>query len=178
MSAYKIVQKISDLSSGISTSGPIALKSGYLRIVPETDAYIEIGSDPGVSTSSSLWVKAGNELILRETVISQRVVGVDTGATTTVYLPEGTFSEFSVGDYVELTGIAPSGINTTFASVATVDASGGVNGGFSRKLTLNWDTSSGLSSPTDADGELRKVIKVAASSTGKVHVTEVQIAGG
>ena len=97
MSAYKIVQKISDLSTGISTSGPIALKSGYLRIVPETDAYIEVDSNPGVSTSNSIWAKAGTELILKETVVSQRVVGVDTGATTTIYLPEGTFSSFSVG---------------------------------------------------------------------------------
>lgn len=178
MSAYKIVQKISDLSTGISTSGPIALKSGYLRIVPETDAYIEVNSNPGVSTSNSIWVKAGTELILKETVVSQRVVGVDTGATTTIYLPEGTFSSFSVGDYVELTGIAPAGINTTFASIATIDATGGINGGFSRKLTLNWNTSSGLSAPTDTEGELRKVVKIAASSTGKVHITEVQIAGG
>lgn len=177
MSAYKIVQNIDDLSSGISTSGPIPVRSGYFRIVPETDAYISIGATVGVSTTNSIWVKGGTELLLRETVVSQRVVGVSTGATTTILLPEGTFSEFSVGDYVELTGISPSGINTNYASVASVDANAGLNGGYSRKLTLNWDTSSqGVVS--DSVGELRKVVKITASSSGTVHITEVQIAGG
>lgn len=178
MSAYKIVQKINDLNSGISTSQPISLKSGYLRIVPETDAYVEVDSSPGVSTSSSIWIKSGQELILKETVISQRVVGVITGTKTTVLLPEGTFSQFSVGDCVELTGISPSGINTTFASIDSVDSQGGIAGGFSKKIILNWNTLGIPSLPTDSDGELRKVIKIAASSTGKVHITEIQIAGG
>lgn len=177
MSAYKIVQKISDLSTGITTSDPIAVKTGYFRIVPETDCYIEIGTTPFISTTNSIWIKAGNELILKESPVSQRIVGVTTGSSTVVYIPEGTFSEFSVGDTVELTGIAPSGINTNSATVLSIDATGGVNGGFSRKITLNWNTST-QSAPTDQTGELRKVIKIGASSSGKVHITEVQIAGG
>lgn len=177
MSAYKIVQNIDNLSSGISTSGPIPVKSGYFRIVPESDAYISIGATTGVSTTNSIWVKAGTELILRETVVSQRVVGVSTGATTTVLLPEGTFSEFAVGDYVALTGISPAGINTDYAAVLSVDANAGLNGGYSRKLTLNWDTS-GQPAVSDSTGELRKVVKISASSAGTVHITEVQIAGG
>ena len=43
MSAFKIVQKLAKVSGG-STSDPISLQSGYLRITPEADAYIEIGS--------------------------------------------------------------------------------------------------------------------------------------
>jgi hypothetical protein len=177
MSAYKIVQKISDLSTGISTSDSIAVKSGYFRIVPETDAYVEIGTSPGVSTTNSIWVKAGTELILKETPISQKIVGITTGTTTIVYIPEGTFSDFSIGDTVQLTGISPSGINTSSASISAIDTTGGVGGGFSRKISLSWDTSS-QSAPTNTNGELRRVIKIGASSTGKVHITEIQIAGG
>jgi hypothetical protein len=177
MSAYKIVQTIDNLSSGISTSGPIPVKSGYFRIVPEADSYISIGSTTGISTSNSIWVKGGSEIILKETIISQKIVGVTTGTTTTILLPEGTFSEFSVGDYVELTGISPSGINTNYASIASVDANSGLNGGYSRKLTLNWNTS-GQSTVTDPVGELRKVVKITSSSSSTVHITEVQIAGG
>jgi hypothetical protein len=184
MSAYRIVQKFTPLtlSGAATTSGPIALKSGYLRIVPEQDAYIEVGATPTISTSTSasIFVKGGTELLLRETVISQRVVGITTGATTVIDLPEGTFSEFSPGDYIELTGISPSGINTTFASVASVDATNDAGtGGFNRKVTLTWDTSSQGGAITDSIGELRKVVKIAAYGTsGKVHITEVQIAGG
>ena len=69
MSAFKIVQKIPSLTigsaSGISTSGPIALKSGYFRIVPTGNAYIEIDANPGISTSTSIWVAANTELILK-----------------------------------------------------------------------------------------------------------------
>lgn len=185
MSAYRIVQKISPLTltGAATTSGPIALKSGYLRIVPEQDAYIEVGATPTISTSTnaSIFVKGGTELLLRETVISQRVVGVTTGTTTIVNLPEGTFSEFSSGDYVELTGLAPSGINTTFAAVASVDTTNNAGtGGFNRKVSLTWNTSGiAATTITDTDGELRKTVKVAAyGSSGKVHITEVQIAGG
>lgn len=182
MPALKIVQKLDSLTmtGGITTSAPIALKSGYLRIVPESNCYIEVNSSPTISTSTSIWVAAGQELILKETVIAQTTVGVQTGATTVITLPEGTFSDFSAGDVVELTGIAPSGINTTSATVASVDATNVAGtGGFNRVLTLNWDTS-GISSPiTDSNGVLRRVVKVAASAaSGKVHITEVQIAGG
>jgi len=88
MSVYKIVQKITPLSmTGVAvTSGPIALKSGFLRIVPEQDAYVEVAPTPTISTSTnaSIFVKAGTELILRDTPINQTIVGVTTGTTTIV----------------------------------------------------------------------------------------------
>ena len=117
MSVYKIVQKITPLTmtGAAVTSNPIALRSGFLRIVPEQDAYVEVSPTPTISTSTSasIFVKAGTELVLKETAITQTIVGVTTGTTTIVTLPEGTFSDFSAGDIVELTGVVPSGINTT-----------------------------------------------------------------
>jgi hypothetical protein len=181
MSAYKIVQTIDALvtSGGITTSAPISLKSGYLRIVPEAAAYVDVSATPGINTSTSVWIPAGSEFIWRENIGSQKVVGVATGTTTTITLPEGNFTEFSIGDYVELTGISPSGINTNFTSVASINSSlNSVTGGFSRVLTLNWNTTS-QGVVTNSVGEIRKVVKVAASAaSGKVHITEVQIAGG
>lgn len=184
MSAYKIVQKITPLTmtGGITTSGPIALKSGYLRIVPEQDAYIEVGPSPTISTTTnaSIFVKSGNELLIKDIVIAQTVVAIQTGTATTVRLPEGTFSDFSSGDVVELTGIVPSGINTTAATILSVDATNSAGtGGFNRVITLNWNTSSQGGQITNSNGSLRRVTKVAATAaSGKVHITEVQIAGG
>lgn len=163
------------------TSNPIALRSGFLRIVPEQDAYVEVAPTPTISTSTSasIFVKAGTELILKETAITQTIVGVTTGATTVVTLPQGTFSDFSAGDIVELTGIVPAGINTTAATVASVDATNSAGtGGFNRVITLTWNTSS-QGPVTTSTGVLRRTTKVAAfGASGKLHITEIQIAGG
>lgn len=183
MSVYKIVQKITPLTmtGAAVTSNPIALRSGFLRIVPEQDAYVEVAPTPTISTttSASIFVKAGTELILKETAITQTIVGVTTGATTVVTLPQGTFSDFSAGDIVELTGIVPAGINTTAATVASVDATNSAGtGGFNRVITLTWNTSS-QGPVTTSTGVLRRTTKVAAfGASGKLHITEIQIAGG
>lgn len=182
MSAFKIVQKISSLSigssAGISTSNPISLKSGYLRIVPSGNAYIEIGSNPVINLNSSIWVSANSELILKESVRSQPTVGIITGTTTTVIIPEGTSCAFDVGDYVELTGITTAGINTNFAEVVSVDNTTNYNGYYNTRLTINWNTSS-RPPVLDGKGELRKVIKIAALndsvSPNTIHITEVQV---
>lgn len=184
MSAYKIVQKITPLTmtGAAVTSNPIALRSGFLRIVPEQDAYVEVSPTPTISTTTnaSIFVKAGTELILRDTPTTQTVIGVTTGTTTVVTLPEGTFSDFSAGDVVELTGIVPSGINTTAASISSVDTTNNAGiGGFNRIITLTWNTSGQGAPITTSTGVLRRVTKVAAyGASGKLHITEVQIAGG
>jgi len=184
MSVYKIVQKITPLTmtGAAVTSNPIALRSGFLRIVPEQDAYVEVAPTPTISTTTnaSIFVKAGTELILRDTPTTQTIVGVTTGTTTVVTLPEGTFSDFSAGDIVELTGIVPAGINTTATTVASVDATNDAGiGGFNRVITLTWNTSSQGAPITTSTGVLRRVTKVAAyGASGKLHITEIQIAGG
>lgn len=182
MSAFKVVQKIPSLvigsTAGISTTGPISLKSGYIRIVSTGNAYIDIGYSPGISTSNSFWVPANNEVIIKEKIVSQPVVGVTTGATTTLTLPEGTSSSFSVGDYVELSGISTTGINTNFARVSSVNNSTSVGGFYGTKLEIDWNTTS-QSPVTNVSGELRKAIKIAAyndsASSNTIHITEVQV---
>lgn len=183
MSAFKVVQKISSLSigssAGISTTGPIALKSGYLRIVPSGNAYVELGANPVIGLTSSIWVAANSELVLKESVRSQSIVGILTGSTTTVIIPEGTNSAFEVGDYVELTGINTTGINTNFAQVLSIgNATYNDAGYYNTKITLNWDTSS-RPPVTNVSGELRKVTKVAAyndsATSNVIHITEVQV---
>lgn len=175
MSAFKIVQKVPKLS-GISTSEPISLQSGYLRISPEADTYIEIGYTPTISTSSSLWLKAGETVIVKESVRSQTISGVTTGSSTIISLPSGTTSCVNVGDYVSLSGIEPLGINTSFAEVSSVLGTDPRNEYQSDRVVLNWDTSSitGIVTTTSS-AEIRKSIKVAANSGGATHITEVQI---
>lgn len=182
MAAFKIVQKLSSLTiasaAGISTSAPIALKSGYLRISPTQNTYIEIDSSSGINTDTSFWIPGGSEVIFKESVRSQPTVGITTGNTTTISFVPGTNSSFNVGDYVQLTGIEPVGVNTTYAQVLSVDNNTSYSGSHGSKLVLNWNTSS-QSSVTIPTGELRKVIKLSAynagTSSNKIHITEVQV---
>ena len=175
MSAFKIVQNIAKVSGG-STSGPIALQSGHIRIAPEADAYVEIGYSPTVSTSTSLWIKAGEVVVLKEPVRSQNVAGVTTGSSTTVTFPGGTGSCVDVGDFVALTGIQPAGINTNFAQVTSVLSTDPRNGYQSDRIVLNWNTSAITGVITATTGaEIRKAVKIATSSSGDTHITEVQI---
>lgn len=181
MSAYKIVQKIPNLTiasaGGITTSNPIALRSGYLRITPDDDAYIEISYNPGVTTSS-IFVNAGSEIILKETPLSQPIVGVSTGATTTLTVPSGTHCAFRSGDFIEITGLSPVGLNTTFVQVTSVNNDSSYNSDHGTTMVINLNTSA-VASVTDSNGEARKTIRVAALNAGTgantIHITEVQV---
>lgn len=183
MSAFKIVQKVASVTTATgvaATSSPISLQSGYLRILPEADAYIEVGTNPGINTSTSLWVPGGQAVVIKEYVASQRVVGVTTGTTTIIDFPEGQSTPVGEGDYIALTGIQPTGINTTYAQVASVNSSSNVGGYYSTRITLNWNTASiaGVVTVTNS-AEVRRAVKVAIkddASGGITHITEIQIA--
>lgn len=207
MSALKIVQNIETVSvatsSGISTSAPIPLKSGYLRISPDQNSYIDVDCDPNLSTSS-LWLSAGDSILIKETVISQKIIGVQTGATTNLILPEGTFSQFNAGDCVEVIGITGVGIFTDFTRIISIDDVQHNMGGYSRKVEIDFDSSSiagippwspdyyfpplfdpifghSLEGNLAYPSELRRVVKVGVKADGapvNLHITEVQISGG
>ena len=56
MAAFKVVQEITSLD-GNATSGPISLKSGYLRITPAGgDAFVSVGSNPTATDNQSIFV--------------------------------------------------------------------------------------------------------------------------
>lgn len=84
-----------------------------------------------------------------------------------------------MGDSVQLTGISPTGINTNFAIVSSINASSRYDGYYSTRLVLDWNTSS-QSTPTNSVGELREVFKVSGKSTGAsgaLYIQQVQVTG-
>lgn len=178
----KVVQKVTAVniasSGGISTSVPIAMKTGYIRITPTQNSYIEIGPNPGINTNTSVFVPANETIILKEEWGSKGFVGIITGTNTTIIFPQGTGGGFIVGEVVAISGCSPAGVNTNFATVVTVDDRMSYDSYHNTRLTLNWNTNS-ISSVTNSEGELRKVTKVAAYNAGsganKVHITEVQV---
>ena len=176
MAAFKVVQKI-DSVSGNATSGSIALKSGYLRVTPAGgDAFVEVGSNPTATDDSSIYVPQKTSIVFKESVASCQTTSVTNASAAIKFgLPSGTEAPFVVGDTVQVTGCAPSGINTTSASVSAVTGPDPINGVQSGTVTLNYGDAN--LSATDAVGEIRKVVKVAVRGSGKTHISEVQIVG-
>ena len=176
MAAIKVVQKIASVD-GNATSGSIALKSGYLRVTPAGgDAFVEVGSNPTATDDSSIYVPQKTSLVFKESVASCQTTSVTNAAAAIKFgLPSGTEAPFVVGDTVQVTGCAPSGINTTSASVSAVTGPDPINGVQSGTVTLNYGDAN--LSATDAVGEIRKVVKVAVRGSGKTHISEVQIVG-
>ena len=176
MAAIKVIQEIASVS-GNATSAVIALKSGYLRVTPAGgDAFVEVGTNPTATDDSSIYVPQKTSLVFKESVASCQTTSVTNAAAAIKFgLPSGTEAPFVVGDTVQVTGCAPSGINTTSASVSAVTGPDPINGVQSGTVTLNYGDAN--LSATDAVGEIRKVVKVAVRGSGKTHISEVQIVG-
>jgi hypothetical protein len=156
--AIKIVQTVDRLTitgnSSVS-SGPIALKSGYLRIsVASTGAYVAIGTDPTATINSFHISNFGNE-VLKERLARQQIAGVTTGTSTVVTFSQNAGNPFKIDDYVTIEGAPTSGINTTHNSVVAITDS---------TVTLNFNSSS-IVNPNISGSTLARSIKVAAISS-------------
>ena len=176
MAAFKVVQKIASVTDN-ATSASIPLKSGYLRVTPAGgDAFVEVGTNPTATDDSSLFVPVDTPTVFKESVASIQTASVTNASAAIKFgFPSGTEAPFVVGDTVQVTGCAPSGINTTSASVTAVTGPDPINGVQSGTVTLNYGDAN--LSATDAVGEIRKVVKVAVRGSGKTHISEVQIVG-
>lgn len=163
-----------------TTSTEFLVQSSVLRVVVvgTIGAHISIGGNPSAS-EGDYFVPAGSTATLALTKASNRVVGVTTGTTTIVTVPEGTQAPFSVGDYVTLTGTTYH--NFTHAEVLSVDTSSGVDGYYRTRMTVNYNSSgiiTAFNSPDATVGISNKVSAYGcALSGGTVYAQQVQISG-
>ena len=179
MAAFKVVQKISSVTG--SNSATIALKSGYIRVTPVADSFIEVGTGAEATSDSSLFVPADTSVVFKERVSSSDIVGITTAdATTTFTFASGMESPFAVGDTIEVTGA--TGFNTTSASVTQIIPANYGTSGFERsrsgKVVIGVGSSDKTTSAT-ATASLRRVVLVDVATGGstKTHISEVQIVG-
>ena len=74
--AIKLVQNVNRITANVSTattSNPIALKSGYLRVSTGlTSVYVETGSNPVATVNSFQLTPYGNE-VLKERIERQKI---------------------------------------------------------------------------------------------------------
>ncbi len=179
---------ISVSTSAATTSSLIAHQSNTLRVVLTGETGLDgvnvsIGTDASATTSNYYVVKNVPATINIFRPSSQRVVGITTGATTTIEFPEGTGSPFGVGSSVAITVTGQSYYDDIINGnqVTAVDNSAFGNG----KLTVAADTS-GIVTALSGYATLRNSFRVsalgdaaknAASKTGVLHYQQVQISG-
>jgi len=106
--AIKVVQNVNRVTASVgtaTTSNPIALKSGYLRVSTGlTSVYVETGSNPVATTNSFQITPYGSE-VLKERIARQRIVGITTGTSTVVTFDDNAGNPFLVGDYASIQNV-------------------------------------------------------------------------
>jgi len=162
-----------------TTSSSFSVQSSVLRVVAvNSAAHVLIGGNPS-ATVSDYYVPAGGTATLALTKASNRVVGVTTGATTVVTVPEGTQVPFAVGDYVSLTASGQSYYDFTHQEVLSVDTSAGVDGYFQTRMTVNYNSSGIVTAFSSPDATISNSNKVSAygAGSGTLYYQQVQISG-
>jgi hypothetical protein len=141
-------------------------------------AHVAIGVNP-TATNTDYYVPAGDTVTLGLTKASNRVVGITTGTTTIVTVPEGTQVPFGVGDYVTLTASGQSYYNFTNQQVLSVDTSAGVNGYYQTRMTVNYNSSGIVTAFSSADASVIISNKISAYGVGSgtIYFQQVQITG-
>lgn len=169
--SLKIAQVIPTVSvtSGVTTSSAIELKTGYLRMVAGSACNVSIGTNP-TATSNDFYLAANVPEIVKEKVARQKIVGITTGTTTIINFGHNNGNPFSIGDYVTVDGTV--GMNTSHNRVVSVSENIS-----SSTITIDYN-SSAIGIVTVTNAYVSRSVKVSAlgSSSGSLYITEVQIA--
>ena len=186
-------------SSGVIAISNAAARNGekfahqgeYLRVFAQgTAAHVTVGSTVTAAVTDFYVPKDSEAVISIGRPASNRVTGITKGSPTTIDFAEGTGCPFYQGQNVSLT-VSGNGTGTqsnfdfTEKPVASINNTSDVNGYFSTRITVTYDSSAG-SVPTVLDApfaELRDTLVVGAirptsgSDTGNIFYQQVQITG-
>ena len=174
------------LSGTATTSTAFTVQSNVLRVVAsDGNAYVAIGTDP-VATATDYLVTSSQPETLAMLKMSQRVISITNGATTTLAAPEGTQMPFNLGDRVTLVVEDTSMIDTNYLTgdSAIVDVkvvgksrSAGVGGDFSEKITVEANTSgvsTAFSPMTHATLFMSNKVSVISPNSNANSVVQIQ----
>jgi hypothetical protein len=167
-------------STGVATtSSPFSVQSSVLRVVAVGNAaHISVGGNPS-ATNTDYYVPSNGTVTLGLTKASNRVVGVTTGTTTIVTVPQGMQVPFGVGDYVTLTASGQSYYDFTHQQVLSVDTSSDINGYYQTRMTVNYNSSGIITAfnPTDASVSISNKVSAYGVGSGTLYYQQVQISG-
>lgn len=137
-----------------STSVPIALKTGYLRITigsstGNANGHISIGTNP-VANVNNYHIQSYGSEIIKETLRRQVIAGITTGTTTTLFFGENNGNPFLNTDYVTIEGSPTVGLNTTHKAILSATDS---------SVTIDFNSSS-ITSPNLTGATASRSVKV------------------
>jgi hypothetical protein len=162
-----------------STSSAFTVQSSVLRVVAVGGAaFISVGATPS-ATAADYYVPSGGTETIALTKASNRVVGITTGTTTIVTVPEGTQVPFGVGDYVSLTASGQTYYNFTHQRVISVDTTSNVGGYYQTRMVVDYNSAgivTAFASP-DAAVITSNKVSVFGAGSGTLYYQQVQISG-
>jgi hypothetical protein len=162
-----------------STSSAFSVQSSVLRVVAAGGAaFISVGATPS-ATAADYYVPSGGTETIALTKASNRVVGITTGTTTTVTVPEGTQVPFGVGDYVSLTASGQTYYNFTHQRVISVDTTSSVGGYYQTRMVVDYNSAGIVTAFSSSDASVITSNKVSAFGVGSgaLYYQQVQISG-
>jgi len=165
-----------------TTSSAFSVQSDTIRVVAVSGAaHIAVGSTP-TATTTDYFIPSGGTATLALTKASNRVVGVTTGTTTVITVPEGTQVPFGVDDFVTLVVPGQSFYDFTHQKVVSVNTTAGIGGFFQSRMTVSYDSSgivtAFLPTSTATITASNKVSAIgAAGGSGVIHFQQIQITG-
>ena len=162
-----------------TTSSAFTVQSSVLRVVAVGGAaFVAVGATPS-ATAADYYVPANETATLALTKASNRVVGVTTGTTTIVTVPEGTQVPFGVGDYVTLSASGQSYYNFTHQRVISVDTTANVGGYYQTRMTVDYNSAGIITAFSSADASVSASNKVSVfgSGSGTLYYQQIQISG-
>lgn len=161
-----------------TTSSAFSVQSDVLRVVAiNAPAHVVISGNPS-ATAADYYVPADSSATLALTKASNRVVGVTTGTSTIVTVPEGTQVPFGVGDFVTLSGSTYHDFE--HKEVLSVNTTASYDGYFQTRMTVDHDSSGIVTAFDNADATVIHSLKVSAfggTGTGALHYQQVQTSG-
>ena len=162
-----------------TTSSAFSVQSSVLRVVAVGGAaFVAVGATPS-ATATDYYVPSGEIATLALTKASNRVVGVTTGTTTIVTVPEGTQVPFGVGDYVTLSASGQTYYNFTHQRVISVDTTSNVGGYYQTRMTVDYNSAGIVTafSSEDASVIASNKVSVFGAGSGTLYYQQVQITG-
>ena len=162
-----------------TTSSAFSVQSSVLRVVAVGGAaFISVGATPS-ATAADYYVPSGGTETIALTKASNRVVGITTGTTTIVTVPEGTQVPFGVGDYVSLTASGQSYYDFTHQRVISVDTTSNVGGYYQTRMVVDYNSAGIITAFASPDASVVTSNKVSAfgAGSGTLYYQQVQISG-
>lgn len=157
--AIKIIQdtQIPRINSSVgvaSTSVPITLKTGYLRITigsttGSSGGYIAVGANP-IATQDNFHITSYNVDIIKESMKRQVVAGIVTGTTTKLIFSQNMGNPFTLNECVTIENSPTVDLNATHKSIIALDDS---------SITIDFNSSS-ITSPNITNTSVAKSVKV------------------